>query len=386
DAPSGPLRDALSRLADDVERGVSLSKAVQAQPAAFPELFAAAVEAGEASNSLPDVLSRFSRHCRMVSRLRARAWQAAAYPVVILVFSACLITFILAYFLPHLRDVQHDAEGWWDARHYYVSGSVPRVSCVTTALYWVSDHLAVVALMAGVGGLLVAAALVAWWRDGTLQKAWEWLMLRIPWTRRFVTSSRQARFCRTLGLLLKAGVPLPRALTLATRAGRGVTLADGAEQVGKLVESGMTLSTALTSQKLFSDALVWTIEMGEKRGNLPETLLDMADLYEEESEYAAGLLRALLPLVFFVAVLPFIGSAVGAVMSPLFYMMRLMGCIGGPPDERQTGPGDLIAWVVALALFYVGVRCVLAWQGGTLRQRVRGFVTRHLSLITRRNL
>ena len=102
DAPQGPLREAISRLADDIERGIPLCKAVQAQPHAFPELFAAAVEAGEASNSLPEVLSHFSRHCRMTARLRVRAWQAAVYPTLILLSSVAITLLILVLIKPRL--------------------------------------------------------------------------------------------------------------------------------------------------------------------------------------------------------------------------------------------------------------------------------------------
>jgi len=311
DAPSGPLREALSRLADDVERGVLLSKAVQAQPVAFPELLAAAVEAGEASNSLPDVLSMLSRNSRMVANLRARAWQAAIYPASILVLSTGFALFALKFFLPSL--VQVPKELGVELPGFLVS------------LDWLGAHLGGLLTVSGLVGVATALAVFATRTQPPLQATWERLVLWTPLVGRFVRSAVQARFCRMLGLLLKAGVPVSRALRLAARSGASKMLERAEESLGGQAERGCSLSLALAPVSLCSGTLWWMVEMAEKRGDLPDALLDMADHYEQESEHAAGLMNALLPAVFVVALLPVLWLVVGLVLLPLISLMASIG-------------------------------------------------------------
>ncbi|MBM4047096.1 MAG: hypothetical protein FJ279_18495, partial [Planctomycetes bacterium] len=373
DAPEGPLRAAVARLADDVERGVSLSKAVQAQPTAFPELLAAAVEAGEASNSLPDVLSSFSRHCRMFASLRVRAWHAAIYPAVLLFVGVMVILFAETLVMPYMREMLREMN--------------VEVPFFCQAALWLSGHVAHFIVFALFVLAVTTAGLRVLRRSLAGRRAYERLVLELPWVGAVTRNSLHARFCRGLALLLKAGAPLPRALRLAIHSGGSAVLAGPGQAMVSQVESGVPLSAAMAGQKFFPDEMVRTVQVAEKRGDLPEAVLDLADMYEQETEYAARVLRGVLPGLALVVVLPMMGLVVLSVLSPflsLFRVMQSIGSGGGPQGGSPTAMGITIAiWLIPILVL---IRMALSWAGGHPHQRARGFVTRHLAFVTRRNL
>ncbi len=134
-----------------------------------------------------------------------------------------------------------------------------------------------------------------------------------------------ARFSRTLGTLVSSGVPILQALNIVKETAGNVILTAAIEKVYDAVKEGETITKPLEASGVFPPMVISMIDIGEETGALPEMLVRIADVYEEEVDNAVTAMTSLLEPVMIVFLAVIVGSIVIAMFLPLIKMMDKLG-------------------------------------------------------------
>lgn len=297
---SARLRDMISELERDVSDGVRLSVAIRKFPGVFPELYVGLLEAGESAGDLPQVLEALGEYSLAAYSTRRSVKQSLAYPATSLVLISLILTGLLVGIVPKFESI-------------FVTLGVD-LPAPTRLLLSVSRFFTgwLVFFIAGLAGvvLLVTTAL-----QTRRFRAWFHLVLmNVPLVGPVVRNGAYFLFCRTLALLLKAGVSLARALDLMKRAfARGILLAVCGD-MQRAAENGELVSQEARRGGFFPETFAWKVAFAEKNGDLVSALEELARFYEIETQIAAKRGAGLVEPV----MLLFMGATVGLIVLSIF--------------------------------------------------------------------
>lgn len=304
---------AVSRLLDllsaDLKQGKQLSEAAAAHPDVFDRLYVNLIALGEASGRLPEVFRGLSEDLRFRRDLRQKVIQAAAYPLVVLTVCVLALLFIFNFVVPNLQSLFADArELPWYTTLLLESSEFMR------SWQW---------LVAGAAGLVAVFLWQARQRPGVI----EWrdrVLIGTPGLRDAVGIVERIRFAGGLGLMLEAGLPVDRALVLATGSIRhGMLRREVAIAVEK-IRRGEQLSKVLRQTRLFPDFYASLLEVGEESGELARVFTEIArrsrDAFASWTARATTLLEPLLILV--------MGAIVGGVVVIMMLSITSVADIG----------------------------------------------------------
>ncbi|MBJ7576004.1 type II secretion system F family protein [Luteimonas sp. MC1828] len=296
---------------DQVRGGTALSTALERQHGTFSRLYINMVRAGEAGGTMQETLQRLADYMERSRALRGKVINALIYPAILLVVVGFALLFLLGYVVPQFADMYEslDAElSWFTVLVLGVSNFVRQ--------WWIV--------------LVVAPALLAWWFERKLRapafRAWfdDWL-LRQKLVGSLVARLETARLARTLGTLLKNGVPLITALGIGRAVLGNRALATDVEAAAEEVKNGVALSTALARGKRFPRLAVQMIQVGEESGALDTMLLKTADTFEQETSQALDRLMAALIPVITMVLATVVGVVILAVLIPIYGLTNTMG-------------------------------------------------------------
>lgn len=306
DARPGALRDTCDSLAEDLESGKQLSSAVADCDGQFPDLWPGMLDVGETSGRLVDTLRDLSEYHVVMLKLRFRAIEAMAYPLVLMVFYAVLLLLMLQFLVPCYGAMDRE-----------FGMELPGLTRLLIRLrIWYCPSLLVLAA----SGVAFALLTKAVGRPGTLALVAERLVLISP-ARRVHKSAALCRFCRSLGLLLGQGLGLPTAVATARGCAGSRVVSRAASDVLRQVESGGRLSAGLRQHRVFPRMLVDMVEAAEQRGDLPSTLANAAQSFRAEAQDSTSALSSLLPGLGLCLIAAIYVFTVIALFQPLIYFM-----------------------------------------------------------------
>ncbi len=299
-------RRTISDIRDAVRGGTSLSVALERQHGAFSRLYVNMVRAGEAGGSLQDTLQRLADYLERSQALKTRVINAMVYPIILMVMVSLSLLFLLGYVVPQFDSMYRDL----DAPLPLFTKIVLGVSLLVQGWWWLA---------------IVLPALAIWWLDRKRHdpafraKFDEWL-LRQKIAGPIVAKMETARLARTVGTLLRNGVPLLTALGIGGRIlGNQALIADVETAAGE-VKNGVGLSTALAKGKRFPRLALQMIQVGEESGALDSMLLKTADTFETETGHALDRMLAALVPVLTVVLAAVIGLVILAVLLPMYQL------------------------------------------------------------------
>jgi len=309
----------IARLARDarnrVEKGESLRDALSAAQPRVPEMLPEAVEAAEAAGSLSDVLQSLGNHYRDVAELRSRVWTAALYPFVVGTATVGILYAVTRAIIPQFETMFKE-----------MGVEMPGLTIFMIKLSKAADH---VGLIACIGAALVAAVFVCAMllkRNVGARFSMERFVLALPLIGLLRQSSQIGRLCGMLGILLEAEVPERRATELAGRSAGGPVMQAAGVKMRVQLDEGRPISEALLADRVFPRSLIWMLQVGERRGNLPETFGYLAASFYRRARIALAGIEAIVPAAFLLTVLPFVAMSVCSLFLPL---IKLMGSMGG---------------------------------------------------------
>ena len=306
----GRLRRVTAAIGRDMQNGQTLPQALELRKAELPPYYASLATAGIRTGRLSEVLCTLTQYARSVAATRSIVIEAMAYPIMVIGFALAIFVFLTVMVLPQLTGILTEFKIPLPAPTYWAMqiGSAP--------IGWLLGPVAAIIV-------LFFAARFFCQRTHPGRKIWSRLIYSLPLIGTMVHSARLAAFVDLLALLVTYEVPLPEAMQLAGEAGSDPFIVDQTRDIRTRLEHGVTLGEALAARDLLPNWVAWMAKSGERRGDLPETLKQIAGVYRRHVEVRATVLRNVLPsitIIMTAAILTF--GFVGVVAVPFISLLE----------------------------------------------------------------
>ncbi len=304
----GLLKSILSGVCEDVESGTTLSDSMAKHPRAFDRLYCKMVNAGEIGGVLDIILQRLANFMEKAQRLRRRVIGAMIYPVVVVSVAVVIVTGIMVFVIPKFQEIFNDFQV-----------ELPGLTIwLIQASLWVAGKHADQAIP---GAIWILASPVLFFlflklirKTGPGRAVTDVVRLKIPVVGGMLKKTAVARFTRTLGTLISAGVPILEAIMITRDTSGNYVYEKALTRVHDSIREGETFAGPLREAKVCDALVVNMIDVGEETGDLDAMLMKIADNYDEEVDVAVqGLLSLLEPLL-----VVFLGGVVGTIVLALF--------------------------------------------------------------------
>ena len=314
-AENPAFKEVLLLVRSDIESGLSISDALRKHPAAFPELYTSMIRAGELGGILDTILERLSAYLESNEALKAKVKSAMMYPIIVLSICFAITIFLLTFVIPRFAVIFQS----FGAELPFLTQALLDLSSFVKSYF-----------------LIIAMIPVALWYGfkrfyATVlgQKIIDDRLLRLPLFGIILKKVAVARFTRTLGTLVKSGVPILQALeTVASTAGN-VIIANAVLEARESIREGGHLSEPLRKSGIFPNMVTAMISVGEETGSLDTMLSKIADFYDQEVDTAVKGLTSLIEPIVIVVMGGIVGTIVAAMFLPMFGMGELAGNMEG---------------------------------------------------------
>lgn len=270
----------LTRIQEAVRGGSGLADALEAQSGVFTRLYLNMVRAGEAGGSLEVVLERLADFLERSKALKDTVTSALIYPLILLLVAGASVVILLTYVVPQFQTLFDDA-----------GEALPLATQIVIGLgegvrrYWWL-------------GVVLLAGSILFFRQQFSQietrYRWDRLALRTPLIGDLIAKVETARLARTLGTLLRNGVPLLSALGIVREIIANQVLSQSLGAVAENLKAGQGLAEPLLKQQVFPPLAIHMIRVGEETGQLDAMLLQVADTYDGEVQTTVKRLLSLL--------------------------------------------------------------------------------------------
>lgn len=306
----GPLKAVVGTVADDVEGGATFSEALGKHPDVFDRLFTNMVRAGEKGGILDQILERLADFAEKSERIKGRVREALTYPVVVLFFAMAVVTFIMIVIVPKFEQIFQQ----------FKQDLPPLTKMLIGVSRGMADYWYIVL---GVPvGLFVLYKLAL--NNPKFRFFVDGVKLKTPIAGTLIEKTVVARFSRTLGTLLGAGVPILESLEIVESSISNTVIAHAVGNVRTAVREGDAMAAPLLESKVFDDIVVNMIDVGEATGALDKMLVKIAIIYEDEVEVQVGTLFKLLEPLLLVFLAVVVGFIVVALFLPILKVMESM--------------------------------------------------------------
>lgn len=315
--PNPVLKSTITSLADSVQGGSTFSESLGQHPKMFNKLFVNMVKAGELGGVLEVVLTRLAEYQEKAHKLKGKIVSAMVYPLIVMFIAVAIMSFLMLFIVPKFREMFADMDG----------GELPLISRV---VFGFSDWMlarpfilpnSVWILFLAVGTYLGFAA---WTRTTKGRKIVDSMKLKLPIFGDIQRKSAIARFTRTLGTLVTSGVPILQALNITRDTAGNVVVAEAIDKVHDAVKEGESIVSPMTGSGIFPNLVVSMVDVGEETGQLPEMLLKIADVYDDEVDGAVTALTSILEPIMIVILALVVGAIVFALFLPLIKVIQQM--------------------------------------------------------------
>lgn len=289
--------------------GMSLADAMAKSPDTFPRVYVAMVEAGEAGGFLDVVLAQIAEFQAREKDLKSKVVTAMLYPCILLLLAVAVLIALLTFFIPMLRNLFNS-----------IHGSLP---LLTKIIINASDLVRSYGLIFGAALVVVFFLVRAWLVSEKGKRAWEGAILKTPAVGPLIAQFAMARFCRMLGTLIGAGVPLVHGLNVARRSIGNQILVDAVAEAIERVQQGGRLGQSLANCKvLFPSSVLEMISVAEESGKLDVELVRVAVVTEADLDRNLKTVVALAePLLLFL-IAGFIGTIFIGMLLPVLTMSQ----------------------------------------------------------------
>ncbi|OHB76243.1 MAG: hypothetical protein A2Z25_05940 [Planctomycetes bacterium RBG_16_55_9] len=296
---------------DQVSGGMALADALSHHPQAFSPIYVAMVRAGETGGFLDVVLEQIATFRAREADLKSRVKAALTYPAILAVLASGILVFLLTFFIPRFSQMFAEFGGSLPAlTRYIVAASELLVK------YWLVLVLGIVLTFFAIQRMLSG-------EEG--RRTMATFVLRLPLFGTGMARFALVRFCRMLGTLVGAGVPLISSLRVAKEAIGNQVLADTVSSAIESVQRGHPLARSLESCRvLFPAAVIEMISVAEESGRLDQELTRLATTYDQELDRRLKMIVTLIEpaLLFLMAVI--VGTVVIGMLLPIFNLQELI--------------------------------------------------------------
>ena len=313
----GLLKSILGGVVEDVEAGSTLSDAFAKHPKAFDRLYCKMVNAGEIGGVLDLILQRLANFMEKAQRLRRRIIGAMIYPIVVICIATLIVTGIMIWVIPKFQEIFND---------FGVALPGLTVWLVNTSM-WMAGKRTPNQTIPGWVWVLSAPFLIFFFfklirKTGPGRAFTDIVRIKIPVIGPLVRKTAVARFTRTLGTLISAGVPILEAIMITRDTSGNYVYEQALTKVHDSIREGETFAGPLREAKVCDAIVVNMIDVGEETGDLDTMLMKIADNYDEEVDVAVQAMLSLLEPLLVVCLGGIVGTIVLALFLPLVKMIE----------------------------------------------------------------
>ena len=281
---AGTFKRVVGYVADDIEGGSTLSEAMSRFPRSFDRLFVSMVAAGETGGVLDLILARVADFMEKHEKLKSRVKSAMVYPVVVLCAAFAMLLGLMKYVIPKFNDVLNEL----------LAGE--KMNVVTRTVLGVSNWIAyrfgwaVILAIPFVAVFLLRVS--KQFRGGRL--VLDTIKLKLPVIGNLSSKVSVARWTRTLGTLISAGVPILDAINVTRETAGNEVHANMLGNVHDSIRQGDTFASPLRQSKTVDLIVSNMVSVGEETGDLDKMLLKVADNYDEQVDVLVASMMSLL--------------------------------------------------------------------------------------------
>jgi type IV pilus assembly protein PilC len=316
--PNLVLRATLNALSESVQGGSTFSESLAQHPKIFNKLYVNMVKAGELGGVLEVVLARLAEYSEKANKLKNKIVSAMVYPVIVMFIAVAILLFLMLFIVPKFKEMFAEVG----------SDKLPMISKIVfgfSELCLARDFLLPNAVWALVLGGLGVFLFNIWGRTKGGRQMIDAFKLRLPVFGDIQRKSAIARFSRTLGTLVTSGVPILQALHITRETAGNVVVSGAIEKVHEAVKEGESIVSPMNASSVFPAMVISMVDVGEETGQLPEMLLKVADVYDDEVDNAVTALTSILEPIMIVILALVVGSVVFALFMPLISIIQQMG-------------------------------------------------------------
>ena len=315
--PNPVLRGTINSLADSVQGGSTFSESLAQHPRIFDKLYVNMVKAGELGGVLEVVLTRLAEYQEKAHKLKNKIVAAMVYPVIVMFIAVAILTFLMLFIVPKFKEMFADMGG---AELPTISKVVFGFSDFMMAINFIVPNA--VWILFSLFGVWVIFQF--WGRTKGGRRILDTIKLRIPLFGEIQRKSAVSRFSRTLGTLVTSGVPILQALNITKETAGNVVISEAINKVHESVKEGESIVQPLQASKVFPSMVISMVDVGEETGQLPEMLLKIADVYDDEVDNAVTALTSVLEPIMIVFLALVVGAIVFALFLPLIKIIQQM--------------------------------------------------------------
>ena len=288
-----------------MQGGSTFSEGLAQHPRLFNDLYVNMVKAGELGGVLELVLTRLAEFQEKAQKVKNKVVAAMVYPIIVLLLAVAIMTFLLIFIVPKFETIFHDMLG---------DKPLPTITLFVIGISdFMQEHWAV--LLGVMVGVFVACKVAARTRAG--RSVIDRAKLRAPLFGDLIRKTSISRFSRTLGTLVTSGVPILQALNITRETAGNTVIARAISQVHDRVKEGESIVQPLEASGAFPAMVISMIDVGEETGQLPEMLVKIAEVYDDEVDNSVAALTSLLEPIMIVVLALIVGTIVIALFMPL---------------------------------------------------------------------
>lgn len=303
------FKEALSLILKDLYAGISFSDSMAKHTNIFPELYISMVRVGEASGILDEVMDRLSQIYSQKLEVQMRIRSAVTYPVILLIAAVVIVNFLMVNIVPKFMVIFETYEV-----------ELPVITKILLLVSGILQHLWYLVL-----GIIVIFVIGFRRYIKTEKGAYRFhgFLLKIPFFGQLLLKITLARFSRSLGFLLKSGVPLLDALQTTKRTLTNIYLRMTIENMRELLAEGSGFAELFRSSKVFPPMITQMVTLGEKSGHLDQMLLEVAGFYDKEVEYELKNLTTALEPILLLSIGLMVAFVGLSVLLPIFNLIKV---------------------------------------------------------------
>jgi type IV pilus assembly protein PilC len=301
----------IENIADAVERGASLSDAMDAYPKVFDELYVALIRAGEASGHLDKILKKLVSYIEKAVKIKSQVKSAMSYPLIIIAVAVGVIALLLIWVVPTFAKQFSDA-----------GQELPEVTQLIINLSngLTNNWMEIVVAMTG-----IFFGLKRYFRTDKGRSAFDSGILKAPIIGDVMLKIAISRFCSIMSTMLLSGVSILEALNICASSAGNKKIEKMVYKIREEISRGKSFYDPVASSGIFPLMVSSMIAVGESTGTLDETLLKISDIYDDEVDTAIETMTSLIEPLLIVIIGSIVGFIVIGMYLPIFSMANTVG-------------------------------------------------------------
>ena len=304
-ADNARLGDILNKVRRDVEGGVSMSVAIRKYPTIFDRLYVNLVAVGEESGTLDRLLLKVAAYLERIEAIKGKIKAAMFYPIMVIVVAIVIVSIMLLFVIPEFEKLFQS----------FGAGLPTLTQAMIDFSKWFREWWYLLLGAVVIGFFLLRAIYL---RSSRMQHLMDRIVLRLPIFGPVLRKAVIARYCRTLGTMFGAGVPLVEGLNAVAGAVGNRVYHDACLIVRRDVSTGRPLHASMQQTRLFPSMVLQMVETGEETGELEDMLHKTADYFEDEVNNAVDAMSSLIEPIMIVFLGGIVGTIVVAMYLPIF--------------------------------------------------------------------